>query len=91
MPTRTPSSLLLLPHLAALLQPAAASLSSRGGGGGDGCLPADVVAMLKGEVTDAVAFGCRKEIQEGISCSADCHDAIVSFQEVRRRRHQPWA
>lgn len=68
--------------LAVLLPSATASLSSRGVSG-DGCLPADVVAMLKGEITDAVAFGCRKEIQEGTSCSTDCHDAIVGFQEVR--------
>jgi len=83
MPSRRTraSPLPLLPSLAALLLPSATGQSSRGATG-DGCLPADVVAMLKGEVTDAVAFGCRKEIQEGISCSTDCHDAIVGFQQA---------
>ena len=51
-------------------------------GNGDACLPLDVVSLLKGETTDAVAFACRKEIQEGMHCSMECYDTIVAFQAV---------
>ena len=52
---------------------------------GEACLPLDVITLLKSETVDTVAFTCKAEIQDGASCSSECHDALIQLQAVQTR------